>query len=146
MSSTRVRVTIHTISDMRNWKGDDWNIRWYWLLLDNLNNRHHNDIIILLWGNSGCMHSVDGDMRYNLYIWGFPYLDYFLDVLISWIFQLSSYTGFTYTCMIVAQHNILYLDCTCTACHLPEMIFVTVILNLMTCMLESHHIDNNILI
>ena len=48
-------------------------------------------LILLFEGNSGCMYSGDGDMRYKLYLLGFPCSDYLLDVLISWICKLSSY-------------------------------------------------------
>ena len=38
-----------------------------------------------------CAYSVNGDMRYMVYGWGFPYLDYPLEVSISWIRLLSPY-------------------------------------------------------
>jgi len=38
--------------------------------------------------SSGCAYSVDRDMRCMVYRWGFPYLDYSLEVSISWIYLL----------------------------------------------------------
>jgi len=35
-----------------------------------------------------------GDMRYKVYLWGFSYLDYSLNILISWIRNLSLYNWF----------------------------------------------------
>ena len=32
-------------------------------------------------GNSGCINSIEGDMRYKVYIRGFSYLDYSFDIL-----------------------------------------------------------------
>ena len=40
------------------------------------------------------INSVYGDVRYMVYIWGFPYLDYPLVVSISWIQNLSLYNWF----------------------------------------------------
>ena len=51
-------------------------------------------LILFSYDNSGCMNSDDGDMGYMVYRWGFPYLDYPLDVSISWIQSLSSYNWF----------------------------------------------------
>jgi len=51
-------------------------------------------LILLLWGNSSCMDSGYGDMRYMIYIWEFSCLNYPLDVSISWIQSLSSYNWF----------------------------------------------------
>ena len=45
-------------------------------------------------GNLGCINSAYGDVRYMVYIWGLPYLDYPLDVSISWIHNLSLYNQF----------------------------------------------------
>jgi len=44
--------------------------------------------------NSGCMNSGDGYASYIVYIWGFSYLDYSFNVLISRIRNLSLYNWF----------------------------------------------------
>jgi len=41
-------------------------------------------LIHLFISNSGCIHSVDGEVRYMVYRWGCSCLNYSLDVLISW--------------------------------------------------------------
>jgi len=51
-------------------------------------------LILLLWGNSGCMNSGNSDMGFMVYIWGFSYLDYPLNVSILWIQSLSLYSWF----------------------------------------------------
>jgi len=48
--------------------------------------------------SSGCAYLVDKDMRYMVYKWGFPYLDYSLEVSISWIYLLSLYNWFCHFC------------------------------------------------
>jgi len=55
---------------------------------------HDNATDIPTLSNTSCMYSVDGEVRYMVYRWGFPYLDYPLDVLISWIRRLSLYNWF----------------------------------------------------
>jgi len=47
--------------------------------------------LTVVMGNSTCAYSVNGDMRYMIYKWGFLYLDYPLDVSISWTYLLSPY-------------------------------------------------------
>ena len=44
--------------------------------------------------NSGCIYSDYDDVRYVVYKWGFPYLDYSFDVLISWSCNLGCTAGF----------------------------------------------------
>ena len=44
--------------------------------------------------NLGYIHSVNGNIRYKVYLWGFSCLDYPFDILISWIRQLSLYNWF----------------------------------------------------
>jgi len=44
-------------------------------------------------GSSDYINSAYGDLRYMVYIWGFPCLDYSLDVSISWIQSLGLYNG-----------------------------------------------------
>ena len=57
-------------------------------------------ILSVLWcflslgDNSGYINSGYGDVRYRVYIWGFPYLDYFFDVLISQIGNWACITSF----------------------------------------------------
>ena len=46
---------------------------------------------LLLWGHSSCTNSDDGDMGYVVYRWGFPCLNYPINVSISWIHNLSLY-------------------------------------------------------
>jgi len=52
------------------------------------------DSTILTLSNSGCIYLVDGEVRYMVYRWGFPYLDYPLNVLISWSRRLSLFNWF----------------------------------------------------
>ena len=44
--------------------------------------------------NSGCIYSDYEDVRYMVYRWGFPCLDYSFDVLISWSYKRSLYRWF----------------------------------------------------
>jgi len=48
-------------------------------------------IVLLLWGQPELYESDDGDIGYMVYRWVFPYLDYPLNVSISWIHNLSLY-------------------------------------------------------
>ena len=48
----------------------------------------------MLFCNSGCIHSYYDNMRYTIYRWGFPYLDYSFDVLISWSCNQGCTAGF----------------------------------------------------
>ena len=57
---------------------------------------------------SGCAYSVDEDMRYMVYRWGFPYLDYPLEISISWIYLLSLYNWFYRFC---TSHRLVPLTC-----------------------------------
>ena len=68
-----------------------------------------------IWGNSGYMHSVDGDMRYMVYIWGFPYLDYSLYVLISWIHRWARTTVFGHICLWYITWCLI--SCSCVYAH-----------------------------
>jgi len=45
----------------------------------------------------------------RVYIWGFSYLDYFFDVLISWIHRLSLYNWFWHFHMLVWLFTTLFL-------------------------------------
>jgi len=49
--------------------------------------------------SSGCAYSIYGDMRYIVYRWEFSYLDYPLEVSISWIYLLSPYNWFCHICL-----------------------------------------------
>ena len=48
-------------------------------------------------GISSCINSAYGDMRFKVYLWGFPYLDYPLDVPILLICNLSFITMCLYS-------------------------------------------------
>ena len=50
--------------------------------------------IYLFLRNLGCIHLVNGEIGYMVYIWRFPCLDYPLDVLILWIRKLNSHNWF----------------------------------------------------
>ena len=52
--------------------------------------------------NSGYAYSIDKDMKYMVYRWGFPYLDNPLKVSISWIYLLSPYNWF---CRFCTSHH-----------------------------------------
>jgi len=52
-------------------------------------------IIIVVLCNSGCIYSDYDDIKYTVYRWGFPCLDYSFDVLISWSCNLDCTAGFT---------------------------------------------------
>ena len=95
---------------------------------------HHLDMCYLV-GLLDCFHTVSllyyckvksdyinsdySDVRYRVYIWGFPYLDYFFDVLISRIDNVSldnwfSCSYFTY-CLISSSYVLIFtihLSCT----------------------------------
>ena len=64
--------------------------------------------------NSGCAYSVDGDMRYMVYKWGFPCLDYSLEVSISWIYLLSLYNWY---CCFCASHHLMPPSCSGVYAH-----------------------------
>ena len=65
------------------------------------------------------MNSDNGDMRYKVYIWGFLCLNYSLDILISWIHNLSFvqlvlltfalFGASLHACAPVSQHSFLYM-------------------------------------
>jgi len=48
------------------------------------NNQRYQLIIHCVFYNSGCMDLAYDDVRYMVYRWGFSYLDYSFNVLISW--------------------------------------------------------------
>ena len=66
-------------------------------------------------------YSVDGDMRYMVYKWGFPCLDYPLKISTSWIYLLSPYNWFCHictshlleppSCLGVYAHDIVFNAC-----------------------------------
>jgi len=67
-------------------------------------------IFTVIADNSGWAYSVDGDMRYMVYRWGFSYLDYPLEVSISWIYLLSPYNWFCHICL---PYHLVSHSCSC---------------------------------
>jgi len=59
--------------------------------------------------SSSCVNSVDENMRYMVYRWGFPYLNYPLKISISWIYQLSPYNWF---CRLCTSHHLISHSCS----------------------------------
>jgi len=67
-------------------------------------NDSYCSILTVIVNNSGCAYSVDGDIGYMVYKWGFSYLDYPLEVSISWIYLLSTYN---WLCHICLSHHLM---------------------------------------
>ena len=66
--------------------------------------------LVVIVDNSSGAYSVDGDLRYMVYRWGFSYLDYPLKVSISWIYLMSPYNWF---CRFCAFHHLMSHSCSC---------------------------------
>jgi len=74
--------------------------------------------------NSGYINSDYSDVRYRVYIWGFPYLDYSFDVLISRIGNVGLYNWFSCSyftyCLISCSYVLIFtIHLSCT--RVPDM-------------------------
>ena len=76
------------------------------------------------WDNSGCRNLAYGDVSYMVYIWGFSYLDYFFDVLISRIANVGLYNWFPYSyfiyCLISCSYVLIFMIHLSFTC-VPDM-------------------------
>jgi len=114
-------------------------------------------------GNPGYMNSGNGDIEHMVYIWGFSYLDYPLNVSISWIQSLSLYNWFypylylshawcLFACLCIPMLSTLFsmhvfyptlsihiylLDFGLTT---NSLFSIYVLVIACTCMPESHHL------
>ena len=82
------------------------------------NNKRCQLIIRCIFCNSGRMDLVYDDVRYMVYRWGFPYLIYSFNVLISWNRKLGLYRWCIYFHRVILQIFgfiiiILYLFTSC---------------------------------
>ena len=68
------------------------------------NNKRCQLIIHCMFCNSGRINLVYDDMRYMVYGWGFPCLNYSFDVLISWSHKLGLYRW----CCRICFYRVLY--------------------------------------
>jgi len=66
--------------------------------------------LVVIVDSSGCAYSVDRDMRYMVYRWGFSCLDYPLEGSTLWIYLLNSYNWF---CHISLSHHLMPYSCSC---------------------------------
>ena len=86
------------------------------------NNKRCQLFIHCMFCNSGCINLVYDNVRYTVYIWGFPCLDYSSDVLISWSHKLGLYHWCCHICFHASDFwfviiIILYLLTSCfTTC------------------------------
>ena len=79
--------------------------------------------------SSGCIHSDFGDMRYKVYIWGFSYLNYPLNVLISWIQQLSLYNWVCPHLYII--HYLMLHYMLVNVCSKHDFLYITCLLSIL---------------
>ena len=101
-----------------------WYLCYFVELLDCLFLSFHNvSLFCYCEGNSGYINS-NYDVRCRVYIWGFSYLDYSFDVLISWISNLGLYNWFPYSyftyCLISCSYVFIFtIHLSCT--RVPDM-------------------------
>ena len=74
--------------------------------MSNNNNKRCQLIVCCMFHNSNCIDLVYDDVKYMVYRWGFSYLDYSFDVLISWNHKLGLYLWFCRICFHLVLRRI----------------------------------------
>jgi len=68
---------------------------------------------VILKANSAYINSDYSDVRCRVYVWGFLYLDYFFNVLISWIGNVGLYNWFSFSyftyCLISCSYVLIFM-------------------------------------
>ena len=93
--------------------------------------------------NSGCMDLVYDGMRYTVYRWEFPYLNYSFDISISWIHLPPMQQVLSY--LYISSLDALFMfGCVCSRYDFQYMLFysnllIHVCLSMHTIWHSSHH-------
>ena len=97
LSMYRSCIVIHLIFFLRMWQG------WF-ADKEDLSCDLKFKYIWSIWGDSGCIGLSNGDVRIKVYLWGFSFLDYPLDVLVFWIHNQVHITCSAHTCIECLFH------------------------------------------